>query len=91
MKNTIYIVKYTYYQYNSGMGDNGTYSKKIEFEHVEDAKLLYKNIQDCIDKKLDEQSEHDLINDYLNYDGYFKEVKIYKAIVEEYDIDSNTN
>lgn len=84
MKNILYIVQYQYYQYNSGMGDNGTYSNKIEFENFQEAKLLYTKIQNSIDKKLDEQSEYDLVNDYLNYDGYFKQVKMFKAIVEEY-------
>ncbi len=59
MKNTIYIVKYKYYQYNSGMADNGTYWKKLEFENIEDAKVLYKKIQASIDKKLDEDSDYD--------------------------------
>lgn len=86
MKNTIYIVKYKYYQYNSGMGDNGTYWKKLEFEDIEQAKLLYRKIQASIDKKLDDQEDYDLINDYLPYNGYFKEVKMYKAIIEEYEM-----
>lgn len=90
MKNIIYIVKYKYYQYNSGSSDNGTYYNKVEMDNLEQAKLLYKQIQDCIDKKLDEETEEDLINNYIPYGGYFKEVKMLKSTVEEYDM-SNDN
>lgn len=87
MKTIIYIVKYKYYQYNSGQADNGTYWNKKEFENIEKAKQLYTKIQDSINDKLSQEDNRELIYDYIDNGGYFKEVKFLKSIVEEYDFE----
>lgn len=86
MNKTIYIVKYTYYQYNSGQADNGYYWKKIELEDIEKAQILYQKFKDSINKKLSEEEEDNLISDYIPYMGYFTEVKLFKQVVETFEL-----
>lgn len=87
MKNNLYVIKYEYYQYNSGQADNGHYWRKVELEDLEKAKALYQRFKDAIEDKLSDSDKKDLVDDYIPYAGYFTDVKIYKSIVEEYDFD----
>lgn len=88
MKKIIYIIKYQYYQYNSGQADNGHYWRKIELEDIEKAKTLYQKFKDSIAKKLSEYENKDLVDDYIPYAGYFTDVKLFKSVVEEYDLET---
>ena len=86
MKKTIYIIKYQYYQYNSGQADNGNYSKKIELDDSIKAKLIYQKFRDYLDNKLSDDDKRSLEDDYIPYAGYFTEVTFLKSMVEEYDL-----
>jgi hypothetical protein len=81
-------VKYTYYQYNTGRADNGTYTKSVfrnsEFEARQVAAdiewaILYKEIgtANLIDKL--ETKMKELVEEFLPAPGFFISVQIYEV------------
>jgi hypothetical protein len=69
-----YTVEFKYYQYNSGMGDNGTYTLTESFETLEEAKEFKRKIDEAYDSKDDSESESskwysEYIQDNTSYGG----------------------
>lgn len=56
MKMKKYTVEFKYYQYNSGMGDNGTRTLTESFETLEEAKEFKKKIDEAYYSKDDSES-----------------------------------
>ena len=47
-----FIIKYKYYQYNSGQGDNGSYIRKLEFSYKNEAFSVYQKFQKYLNNQL---------------------------------------
>jgi len=45
---TKYVVKFSYYQYNTGYADNGTYHTEKEFDNILDAKEFFNKIDEAV-------------------------------------------
>ena len=72
-----YTVEFKYYQYNSGMGDNGTYTLTERFETLEEAKEFKRKIDEAYDAEDDYDSEplkwySEYIEDNIPYGGPLK-------------------
>ena len=84
---TSYEVEYYYYQYNSGMADNGHKIGIISKPTLSEAKEIVRQIG------LSKEETHigveqttDAILDYISYDGYFtKSPVIYEVIRKKLD------
>lgn len=50
MKNTVYVLDYQYYQYNTGSADNGNYKKSVTFDSIKEALSLANKINQSIEK-----------------------------------------
>ena len=72
-----FIIKYKYYQYNSGQGDNGNYIRKLEFSYKNEAFSVYQKFQKYLNKQLIGEDKKDLEYDYIPYSGYFTEAKLF--------------
>lgn len=53
---TYYEVRFKYYQYNSGRGDNGTYSYAKKFDDIKKAKVFKDRIGLCYEAQGDYNS-----------------------------------
>lgn len=69
-----YELEYTYYQYNSGAADNGTYTKRIKYKTREEAQKAKADIDAAA--KAHEEGRHSDADDtedrFIPYMGYFK-------------------
>ena len=72
-----FIIKYKYYQYNSGQGDNGNYIRKLEFSYKNEAFSVYQKFQKYLNNQLIGEDKKDLEYDYIPYSGYFTEAKLF--------------
>lgn len=84
MINYTYMLEYTYYQYNSGLSDNGVYSKKIELSYQKALELFERIKKDIENTKNNQNIEYDdmvideeLRNDLIPYEGYFLKVELF--------------
>lgn len=92
----MFEVHYYYYQYNSGMGDNGCRSAVREFKLLEDAEKCYKEIEAArkdwvVDEELSEgtisEETRDTILKYIPTDGYFhQKPKLYQVTRTEIEV-----
>jgi hypothetical protein len=89
MKKTVYELNYRYYKYNSGMADNGYYSKTIAYESYDEAFKVYEDMSLSIAKKLDSDKDSDLCDRYIPYGGFFEDVKLTKVVRDEMLIGEN--
>ena len=55
-----FIIKYKYYQYNSGQGDNGNYIRKLEFSDKNEAFNAYQKFQKYLKNQLTHEDKKDL-------------------------------
>lgn len=67
-----YTVEFKYYQYNSGMGDNGTYTHTESFEDLEKAKEFKEKIDEAYDYMDEYENEH-----YKWYSEYIQDINPY--------------
>ena len=72
-----FTIKYKYYQYNSGQGDNGNYIHKLEFSDKNEAFSVYQKFQKYLNNQLIGEDKKDLEYDYIPYSGYFTEAKLF--------------
>ena len=72
-----FIIKYKYYQYNSGQSDSGTYIRKLEFSDKNEAFSVYQKFQKYLNNQLIGEDKKDLEYDYIPYSGYFTEAKLF--------------
>lgn len=72
-----FIIKYKYYQYNSGQGDNGNYIRKLEFSDKNEAFSAYQKFQKYLNNQLIHEDKKNLEYDYIPYSGYFTEAKLF--------------
>ena len=89
MKKTFYELNYRYYKYNSGLADNGSYSKTIAYENYDEAFKVYGEMSLSIAKKFDSDKDSDLCDCYIPYSGFFEDVKLTKVVRDELLISEN--
>jgi hypothetical protein len=91
MKKTYYELNYTYYQYNTGMADNGTYNRTKTYTDYNQALKYYKAILKEIGNDGDVGEHEELENEFLPNAGYFINAKLTKSIRENIVLDENGN
>lgn len=78
-----YEVKYHYYQYNSGLADNGFYTRYTECATELEAKTLAERINvDAKTVDTSEEGDEELRNDLIPWSGFFKWARAYKVTKE---------
>lgn len=78
-------VKFKYYQYNSGRGDNGTKDCVADFNSLEDARHFKTIVNKYLDKSISDDEKEwldDLLISYVYYAGYIVSLGDTYAIVE---------
>jgi hypothetical protein len=79
-----YEVEYYYYQYNSGMADNGDYTKRILCSNVDEARKIIDNINSAIATRF-VKNDIDPIHiesELIPYSGYFTAPPVLFEITE---------
>lgn len=67
-----YIVKFTYYHYNTGQSDNGTFKGERCFTTLKDARMARHRIIDCIENRASDAPDRETKDEMFGGDGYFK-------------------
>jgi len=82
----IYKVEFKYYQYNSGLADNGTYTHSCDFDNIEEAKEFKNKIDTAYEayRNEDYQSEiYEWMTNFIadiSYGGFIKsKAKIFEV------------
>lgn len=79
MNKNSYILEYTYYKYNDGQSNNGTYRSTIELKSIQEAYQLFEKIHHYLKNKLPEKEKEELETRLIPSSGYLKEgVRIYE-------------
>ena len=87
MRDICYEVHYRYYQYNSGMADNGEYDNIVERDTYAEAIVIKSQINYCIEinnkrkwghplTEAMEALEKDIVDNFISYGGYFISCKL---------------
>jgi hypothetical protein len=82
-KEEIYQVEYHYYQFNSGLADNGYRTDTKKCRSAEEAVALAGKINAAAAKQLDEEETQVLADDLIPYAGTFEWAKAYHVVVEK--------
>jgi len=80
---TFYRIWFTYYRYNSGNADNGNYTRKVDFNTLEEAVAAKWQILAYINKALPEYQRDELEEEFLGgrCEGFFKSFDSMEKIV----------
>lgn len=82
----MYKVKFKYYQYNSGRGDNGTFEAFAKFDTLGEASEFVDRVNTYLDMDYVSDGEREWTDDflmsYVSYAGYFISVGDIYSVTE---------
>ena len=99
MSKIVYELRYEYYQYNTGLGDNGVRRDSKSFDSLEEARKEYNRINKSIDaydrvtsgpnEFYTDEEEEELLELTRNYcfEGYFLGVELFEVTKTEKKLD----
>lgn len=83
MNKPTYQIEYSYYQHNTGRGDNGQYSQTLNRETLAEAQAAATRIQAVIEDKASPEDAAETFREFHPYTGHFSWVKLHEVTRKE--------